>query len=61
MEYDNCVMCSKPTQYKKHDHIDHRHYYVEGCGQLCKECYNRVYIPESNNNDKRSKVHLLND
>jgi hypothetical protein len=24
-------------------HIDFRDYYVEGCGQLCRDCYNSVY------------------
>lgn len=61
MDYDNCIMCSKPTQYRKNTHVDLRNYYVEGCGQLCKECFDKVYVPESKNSGNNSKIHLLND
>ena len=40
---ENCVVCNSPTEYRFNDHIDHRNYYVEGAGQLCKECYDRTY------------------
>jgi hypothetical protein len=40
-EYDKCVMCGKDTPYLVSTHIDMRHFYVEGCGQLCKDCYNK--------------------
>ena len=41
--YERCVMCLKQTEYKKIDHIDFRNYYVEGSGQLCKDCYCKLY------------------
>lgn len=56
---DTCVICSKATGYKKTDHISKRNYYVEGCGQLCKDCFERVYIKETNSN--RTSAKLLND
>ena len=40
---DKCVMCDKETQYNKNTHIDHRTYYVEGCGLLCKNCWDKTY------------------
>jgi len=40
---EECVLCGKTTEYDRETHIDYRNYYVEGCGQLCKECYDRVY------------------
>lgn len=36
---DKCVLCGKETPYTKNVHIDLRKCYVEGCGQLCEECY----------------------
>jgi len=42
-EMDKCVSCGKETQYPKHMHIDYRYYYVEGAGQFCKECYDKIY------------------
>ena len=38
-QFDNCVICGKQTQYKTSTHIDMRHGYVEGVGQLCGTCY----------------------
>ena len=38
-EKDICVLCGCETPYNKEDHIDRRYHYVEGAGQLCKECY----------------------
>jgi hypothetical protein len=37
--YEICVMCSKETTILKSTHIDFRYGYVEGAGQLCRECY----------------------
>lgn len=37
--YETCVMCSKETTILKTTHIDFRYGYVEGAGQLCRECY----------------------
>lgn len=38
-QFDNCVVCGKVTKYKTSTHIDMRHGYVEGMGQLCGNCY----------------------
>lgn len=35
---DKCIMCGKETQYDVSTHIDLRHNYVEGAGQLCDDC-----------------------
>lgn len=37
--FEKCVVCNKITDVDKRTHIDLRFEYVEGCGQLCKECY----------------------
>lgn len=59
MEKEKCVVCKKPTEYDTHTPVDLRSNYVEGCGQLCTECYNRVYFTEQKNNKK--KTYLFND
>jgi len=38
-EYDHCVICNKKTPYLRSTHIDQRIGYVEGAGQLCRDCY----------------------
>jgi hypothetical protein len=37
--YEDCIMCGKKTETLKTTHIDFRYGYVEGAGQLCRECY----------------------
>ncbi len=41
IQFDNCVICGKQTQYKTSTHIDMRSGYVEGVGQLCGICYTK--------------------
>ena len=45
---DNCVSCDKQTIYNRTDHIDFRIGYIEGAGQLCLNCYDKIY---NNNNN----------
>lgn len=40
---EKCAVCNIDTEYKFNDHIDFRHGYISGAGQLCKECYEEVY------------------
>jgi hypothetical protein len=41
-EKDKCVLCCKETPYVRGTHIDLRCYYVEGYGQLCKDCWEKT-------------------
>ena len=43
---DKCVYCGCETKYKMETHIDLREHYVEGAGQLCKECWDKIYNTE---------------
>ena len=43
---DKCVSCGKETEYERETHIDYWMYYVEGAGQLCRECFEKVYKEE---------------
>jgi len=40
---DVCVSCDTVTPYSKETNIVERNYYIEGAGQLCKKCYNKIY------------------
>jgi hypothetical protein len=37
--YEICITCGKETTTLKTTHVDFRMGYVEGAGQLCRECY----------------------
>ena len=43
MKKEKCISCGKETQYDEFEHIDHRYFYIEGVGQLCRTCYNDIY------------------
>jgi len=40
---DKCILCAVDTVYDVDVNIDNRLFYVEGAGQLCKECYEETY------------------
>ena len=45
-EMEKCVLCGKATDIPYAAPIDQRPFYIEGAGQLCEECYKRVYSPQ---------------
>jgi uncharacterized protein YlaI len=40
---DKCILCDKETEFPKDTLIEKRSWYVEGSGQLCEDCYNKIY------------------
>lgn len=40
---ENCISCGIVTSEDLSKDINYRNFYVEGAGQLCKTCYERVY------------------
>ena len=40
---EKCVMCGAKTRYYKHAHIDTRKHYIQGAGQMCNPCHQRIY------------------
>jgi len=40
---DKCVSCGVESIHDKTDHVDFRLGYVEGAGQLCLDCYGKIY------------------
>ena len=43
MAKELCIRCGQPTPYDIHTPISSRRYYVDGLGQLCEDCWKRVY------------------
>lgn len=43
VEMERCVLCSCKTAVPKNRPVTERKYYIQGAGQLCEECYYRVY------------------
>ncbi len=41
-EHDCCVLCHRPTPYRAADPVSARQGYVEGAGQLCRQCWSEV-------------------
>jgi hypothetical protein len=40
---EKCVSCGLNTGYSINDHVDSRKTYVDGAGQLCSDCFIKVY------------------
>lgn len=40
---EKCVLCGKSTEVETLTAIKQRKYYVSGSGQLCKECYDKIF------------------
>lgn len=40
---DPCVSCGKITEYPTQMPIELRNWYIEGAGQLCEDCYTKIY------------------
>jgi hypothetical protein len=37
--YEDCILCDEKTTTLKTTHVDFRTGYIEGAGQLCRDCY----------------------
>ncbi|MEK7076048.1 MAG: hypothetical protein AAB941_00070 [Patescibacteria group bacterium] len=40
--YDLCVSCKNNTGVRMDCPVDQRKHYVDGCGQLCADCWNKT-------------------
>ena len=45
-----CILCGKLTDTEKRQPLAQRNYYIEGAGQLCRECYRALYVPRQDGN-----------
>ena len=55
---DKCVSCGVETPYDKIDHIDFRIGYIEGSGQLCLDCYEKIYM-KPKRKEKKNENEIL--
>ena len=44
---DKCVRCGRETEYVISIPIIAHLYFIEGSGQLCSECYRKLYMREN--------------
>lgn len=47
-EKERCILCGKVADILQECQVSERKYYVEGAGQLCGECYWKIYEPGHN-------------
>lgn len=40
---EECIYCGCETDVPKSLHIDYRDNYIEGVGQVCRKCYNKIF------------------
>ena len=40
---EKCVSCGHETDFNTTTDVNYRFYYIEGGGQLCKKCYDRIF------------------
>ena len=43
MSREKCITCEEDTPYHFSTDIEYRSYYVEGAGQLCKQCFHTTF------------------
>ena len=43
-ELEHCVLCGNETAYTKGTLISERTGYLEGAGQLCYDCHEKLYL-----------------
>tara|TARA_B100001113_G_scaffold300684_1_gene259520 strand:+ start:329 stop:514 length:186 start_codon:yes stop_codon:yes gene_type:complete len=55
---DKCVSCNKESLYDRETHIDSRIGYIEGAGQLCLDCFGKIYLGTSSK-VKGKKIELI--
>ena len=41
--FDRCVNCEQVTDVRTDCLPDNRKYYIDGSGQLCEECFTKIY------------------
>ena len=48
MMKDKCVTCGVDSVYDFDEHIKFRIGYIKGVGQLCLDCYDKIYFKNKN-------------
>ena len=45
--FEKCVICGADTPYRLNTPISQREFYVEGLGQVCRNCHYEIYIKKN--------------
>lgn len=61
---EKCVLCGGDSGYKFGTPIEQRQFYVEGSGQLCQKCFDKVYahgneLPEKSSAGTSAEIELF--
>ena len=57
---EKCILCGKDTGIPFSAPIDSREYYIVGCGQLCKDCFDSLqYVSISKNKPSDAEMDML--
>jgi hypothetical protein len=48
---EKCISCGKDTGIPVNKDIDYRTTYIEGSGQLCSDCFKKIYNEVHKKND----------
>lgn len=54
-EIEKCVLCGNYTDIPCNRNISWRKYYIIGCGQLCKKCYDELKYSRVSENASSDK------
>lgn len=54
-----CVRCGKETEYDINTPIEVRRWYVEGAGQLCEDCWYKLWPTRRGKNNRNIAVETL--
>jgi len=57
-ETEECIVCHKQTNIPKDLDIDLREYYIEGAGQLCKECFVDINEKDCKSCENYNIIHI---
>ena len=55
MMKDKCVTCGIDSVFDFDEHIKFRIGYIKGVGQLCLDCYDKIYFKNKNNEVKSER------
>ena len=51
MSAEKCIICKEDVSVEKDLPISQRKYYIVGAGQLCPDCYKKIYIAKEENSE----------
>ena len=59
---EKCILCGKDTGIPFNEPINYRKYFIDGCGQLCEDCFDSLKyasISDWQNNPSNEEMEML--